>query len=352
MANASSFTVAGNDEHGIDPPTFGKRTPTMPYLNRPFYENEFSYPTKNYFLATCSRLGYSVYDVKPERQDVSISTRVTRVNSNDISLVVTFAYNATVNENFNSWGGLEVFYSTTNRYATFSRLMSEAIYSRVSTNGYIKGNSVMVLNGIGMLSSVDIPASLIEGGFMTNFDQAKLMVDPDYQNLIATLTAEGICNYLGVNYFSPLATTYPLLRLGSRGNFVKCLQNLLINQGYSLSADGVFGSITNSAVQSFQNTNLLAVDGVVGANTWSKVNNLSPQNSVLRVGSRGVEVLYMQRKLLSKLYPVGTLDGIFGNNTFTQVRAFQSENGLVVDGIVGANTWNKLRVIGGGRPLI
>ena len=42
MALASSFLIAANDEHGLNPPTAGKRTPIMPYINRSFYENEFN----------------------------------------------------------------------------------------------------------------------------------------------------------------------------------------------------------------------------------------------------------------------------------------------------------------------
>ena len=41
MALASNFLIAANDEHGLNPPTAGKRTPIMPYINRSFYENEF-----------------------------------------------------------------------------------------------------------------------------------------------------------------------------------------------------------------------------------------------------------------------------------------------------------------------
>ena len=41
MANASSFLIAANDEHGLNPPTVGKRTPFISYINRSFYENEF-----------------------------------------------------------------------------------------------------------------------------------------------------------------------------------------------------------------------------------------------------------------------------------------------------------------------
>ena len=58
-----------------------------------------------------------------------------------------------------------------------------------------------------------------------------------------------------------------------------------------------------------------------------------------------------QYKLLSKLYPLGEVDGVFGTLTESAVRAFQQENDLVVDGIIGKNTWAKLSQINQGRPL-
>ena len=41
MAVASNFLIGANDEHGLNPPTAGKRTPIMPYINRSFYENYY-----------------------------------------------------------------------------------------------------------------------------------------------------------------------------------------------------------------------------------------------------------------------------------------------------------------------
>lgn len=58
-----------------------------------------------------------------------------------------------------------------------------------------------------------------------------------------------------------------ILKLGSRGNEVKTLQEKL-----NLKADGIFGPITEEAVKDFQRSNGLEVDGIVGANTLSKLN--------------------------------------------------------------------------------
>lgn len=72
--------------------------------------------------------------------------------------------------------------------------------------------------------------------------------------------------------------------------------------------------------------------------------------STIRQGSRGELVRYAQQKLYSKLYgEVGTADGVFGAKTANAVRAFQRENGLVVDGIIGPRTWAVLSSIEGGR---
>jgi len=60
-----------------------------------------------------------------------------------------------------------------------------------------------------------------------------------------------------------------VLRKGDRGSEVKRLQGLLAAHGYPVSADGVFGSGTESKVMHFQQSKGLGADGVVGAKTWA-----------------------------------------------------------------------------------
>lgn len=62
------------------------------------------------------------------------------------------------------------------------------------------------------------------------------------------------------------------LRNGSRGADVRQLQSRLNNAGYNLSVDGRFGKNTLAAVRDYQQKNGLSVDGVVGTNTWAKLN--------------------------------------------------------------------------------
>ncbi|AJD91524.1 hypothetical protein JMA_22070 [Jeotgalibacillus malaysiensis] len=57
------------------------------------------------------------------------------------------------------------------------------------------------------------------------------------------------------------------LELGDEGAGVKAMQELLNKHGYAVTADGIFGRMTESALRSFQYQNDLTVDGVYGTNT-------------------------------------------------------------------------------------
>ena len=62
---------------------------------------------------------------------------------------------------------------------------------------------------------------------------------------------------------------------------------------------------------------------------------------VLRRGSKGDQVVQLQT-LLSQLGFAVAIDGDFGPGTEVAVSRVQSDNGLDVDGIVGAETWKTL----------
>ncbi len=64
----------------------------------------------------------------------------------------------------------------------------------------------------------------------------------------------------------------PILRMGSRGDWVRELQKKLNYAVYrttnDLVLDGIFGSNTNHAVEYFQSIYNINVDGIVGPQTW------------------------------------------------------------------------------------
>lgn len=141
---------------------------------------------------------------------------------------------------------------------------------------------------------------------------------------------------------------------GSRGDCVKRIQ-----QAVGVTADGIFGPITEAAVKKFQSANGLSPTGIVGPETWafivkvkrsgsstttttsppSAANNLaSCKLRTFRQGSEGFCVALIQNALDQP----DRNDGIFDSEVAAHVRGFQIENGLTVDGIVGLQTWNAL----------
>ena len=60
--------------------------------------------------------------------------------------------------------------------------------------------------------------------------------------------------------------------------------------------------------------------------------------AVVAWGDKGAQVRQIQQKLKDYGYFSGTVDGIFGKETYDAVVWFQRKNGLTVDGVVGSRT--------------
>ncbi len=65
---------------------------------------------------------------------------------------------------------------------------------------------------------------------------------------------------------------------------------------------------------------------------------LAVDAAALKRGSRGDEVVTLQKKLKQWGYYDGAVDGIFGGGTEKAVQYFQRKNGLTADGVVGTKT--------------
>jgi peptidoglycan hydrolase-like protein with peptidoglycan-binding domain len=137
----------------------------------------------------------------------------------------------------------------------------------------------------------------------------------------------------------------PVLHVGSHGGDVRRLQRLLVEMkllGF-LGIDGSFGPQTEGAVESFQGSAGLVVDGVVGPLTWGALPP-DPNTPLVQSGASGVVVSALQTGLTaySNDDPAanpGAIDGIFGPHTKSAVQAYQGDRGVAADGIVGDRTW-------------
>lgn len=81
----------------------------------------------------------------------------------------------------------------------------------------------------------------------------------------------------------------------------------------------------------------VVVNGIAGQATI----NSAP---ICKQGERGGITKVIQQMLINIGYPVGShgADGVFGDDTVTAIKAFQRDCHLVVDGIVGKETWEAL----------
>ena len=62
----------------------------------------------------------------------------------------------------------------------------------------------------------------------------------------------------------------------------------------------------------------------------------------LRAGDSGEWVMELQRELAQLTFYDGPINGSFDSNTAASVREFQRNNKIVVDGVVGRETWSAL----------
>jgi N-acetyl-anhydromuramyl-L-alanine amidase AmpD len=128
---------------------------------------------------------------------------------------------------------------------------------------------------------------------------------------------------------------WAISRRGDNNERARTLQYLLRARGYGLTPDGAFGAGTETAVKNFQTTRGLTADGIVGRYTWEAL-LLNAQT-----GSSGDAVRAVQSQLSVRGYAV-TVDGSFGTGTANAVKAFETTNGLLSDGVVDPDTWAKL----------
>lgn len=139
---------------------------------------------------------------------------------------------------------------------------------------------------------------------------------------------------------------WPLVKQGVQRHPVRTLQQLLRARGHTVAVDGFFGAKTDAAVRSFQQSEDLDVDGIVGPLTWTAL-VVTVKRGSRGDAVRGVQEEFRHRDETGDPSLALQVDGIFGPQTDDAVRGFQGALSLdypevVVDGIVGPITWRAL----------
>ena len=140
----------------------------------------------------------------------------------------------------------------------------------------------------------------------------------------------------------------PTISVGATGPTVSWLQYRLVRRTLSDNSqiDGIFGPVTKAAVEEFQHDAHLAVDGIVGPDTWGALGGDGPKPPTLAQGFHGPVVEKLQSALNAgrgdfapNSNPVLGLDGVYGPHTATAVKGAQRLDGIPADGVVGLQTW-------------
>jgi peptidoglycan hydrolase-like protein with peptidoglycan-binding domain len=162
---------------------------------------------------------------------------------------------------------------------------------------------------------------------------------------------------VAISLLFALAWAFPAAAQAAAGDAdVAALQVALKARGlYSGSVDGELGPGTEAALRRFQGRKGLVADGVAGRQTrlaFGRYGRRAPLGvRTLHVGTTGWDVASLQFLLAWHGFPSGNLDGGFGAQTDSALRAFQRWSGLPVDGRAGPATVAALRAAPPRSPI-
>lgn len=230
---------------------------------------------------------------------IDIPVRTARANAWGADLYLDIHHNAGIG---GGTGGGVIAYCYPG--STGGRKFRDAIYGAVLAAGGLRGNRAQPLQEMRFDSLVltNMPAVLVECGFMDSSTDAPVILTEDYSRRVGEGIMEGI------------AQTMDLAKavLPQRDDFVREVQRII-------------GA---------------AVDGIPGPETMGKTVTLSAEKN-----STHPLVAVVQRKLAGLGYSqVGEADGIAGPKFTAAVKAFQRDHGCWVDGEItaGNKTWRTL----------
>ena len=183
-----------------------------------------------------------------------------------------------------------------------------------------------------------------------NSDGGKVMLRNRKKSLVRAFVTPKALNE------APAQSHDDILQNGDTGSNVTVLQKMLFDLNFNIKADGAFGPGTEEIVKQFQQKHALPVTGIVTPELFGLIQEEDSlpnvpgkkftTGSYVRKGDGGNAVLMVQQALNTKgANPKVDESGVFDNSTMVAVKAFQKQNNLDVDGIVGPATFQALGVV-------
>lgn len=202
----AKYLIAVDSGHGMM--TAGKRTPPIPESwfgkkkGEAIHEKEFNKPTVEYLTAALERCGFDTINVSPGTADVPLKDRYTAANNAKADAFISNHYNA-YKGNWDTKSGIETIISqfASDKSKQLAKLVhAELIETHKRKDRGVKTDIAQSGINIAVLRNTKMPAILTESGFMDNLEEAKTMLDPEFQKADAEAKCRGICKFFNVTY--------------------------------------------------------------------------------------------------------------------------------------------------------
>lgn len=208
--NEQKILIATDDGHGME--TAGKRTPLFAdgsYMK----ENEFNRAVIDKLNVHLKRNNFDVLHVSAGDTDVPLKTRTDLANNtipNGFGRPADAFVSVHANAAGNTWNskvkGIEIYYRSGSKEG--KKLAQDVQEYLVKGTPLI--NRGLKTSNLHITRESKMPAILIEGGFMDNPDEAKLLMSDTYREECAEEIARGLCQYFGRTYIEVTPSAPPL----------------------------------------------------------------------------------------------------------------------------------------------
>lgn len=158
-------------------------------------EKNMNLVTARYLAQALEAKGFHVLLTRHDDTFIPLKERAEFANERRPLLFVSVHYNAAPNK---SAKGIEVFYYKTdpkNPRSQASKVLAEMILASLITGTEAPSRGVKHGN-FAVIRETQMPAVLVEGGFLTNEEELQKLKNPGYLKRIADLIADGIDRYV------------------------------------------------------------------------------------------------------------------------------------------------------------
>ena len=345
---SEEYSAGLDTGHGVNTYPPDKGVPSMP-------EFEFNNAVAKIAKPLMEKHGIRVVMAQPfDANDVPLRNRTNLYNREKVDIVMSIHADASSNPAANGFWSFH--WHTSND----GRRLAEAWTNELNKQNNIRFRSMQESRrgswtNFHILRETNMPAVLMEHGFMTNSSDLKHLRSDEYRQFAGEAMAKAACRYFGIEYNSgdkvkpDPETPSQLFRVRS-------------SWGNAESQAGAFNVLANAKkLADEKDMNVYNERGRVvykgssskskpiSAPSPSKPSQSSSQNSshrLLRLETpmmNGDDVKETQRQLRDKGFNPGSIDGWYGQNTESAVKDFQRAANITVDGIVGNQTRQSLR---------